>query len=183
MHTVLIAVLAVVSITAVRAQDGGGAPASPVCQMSAGALPASSATIPSRSALSAAEEDRLLAGDGAGQAGAAEMNGYPGPRHVLDQAAALQLTAAQRATIQDIFTRMNADARRLGAGLVQAERELYGAFHSGTATAETLDVMTAAIGRLQAEIRARHLKAHLDTKAVLTLEQLGRYVPHSAHPH
>ena len=34
-----------------------------------------------------ADRDVLLSGEGAGQGAAAELNGYPGPKHVLDLAA------------------------------------------------------------------------------------------------
>ena len=136
-----------------------------------------------RSALPAAREKQLLAGEGVGQAAAAEMTGYPGPKHVLDQGDTLKLSAEQRAQAQESFDRMNADVRRLGADLVQAERDLYGTFESGAVTPEAIDAVTTKIGRLQGAIRARHLKAHLETKALLTAEQLRLYTPHTAHAH
>jgi hypothetical protein len=45
----------------------------------------------------------LRKGEGMGMAKAAELNGYPGPKHVLDLAQQLRLTDAQRDNVQAIF--------------------------------------------------------------------------------
>src|SRR5262245_17037372 len=60
--------------------------------------------------LSAKELDDLLAGRGAGLAKAAELNGHPGPAHVLEFADELRLTPEQRALVQAAFERMQARA-------------------------------------------------------------------------
>jgi hypothetical protein len=52
----------------------------------------------------------LRAGRGMGLALAAELNGYPGPSHVLELADKLELSAAQRATIEGLFDAMKAEA-------------------------------------------------------------------------
>src|ERR1700733_4313505 len=59
----------------------------------------------------------LLKGDGMGFAKAAELNGYPGPKHVLDLADRLNLTAGQRQRVQAIFEKMSLSAKPLGAQL------------------------------------------------------------------
>src|SRR5579883_151022 len=51
----------------------------------------------------------LKAGRGMGLALAAELNGYPGPRHLLDLADQLSLTPAQRAEVQRLFDAMAAE--------------------------------------------------------------------------
>ena len=61
-------------------------------------------------ALSDAEVDDLLAGRGAGLARAAELNGYPGPMHVLEHAQALKLTPQQRAATEALMAPMRAAA-------------------------------------------------------------------------
>jgi len=48
----------------------------------------------------------LLKGEGMGMAKAAELNGYPGPTHVLALAPQLKLTEPQRQQVQAIFDRM-----------------------------------------------------------------------------
>src|SRR5437660_6998678 len=66
----------------------------------------------------------LLKGEGMGMAKAAELNGYPGPAHVLALAAQLKLTGAQQQQVQLIFDRMSASAKSLGGELVDRERIL-----------------------------------------------------------
>ena len=57
-----------------------------------------------------------------GLALAAELNGYPGPLHVLDLAQELQLTAEQRRKTRVLFEAMRAETSALGAELIEAER-------------------------------------------------------------
>ena len=68
---------------------------------------------------------------------AAELNGYPGPAHVLTLAKELKLTESQRQQVQAIFDRMNAAARPLGAKLVEREQALDRLFASGEITASS----------------------------------------------
>jgi hypothetical protein len=53
-------------------------------------------------ALSERQTADLRAGRGMGLALAAELNGYPGPVHVLELAAPLELRAVQRAETQEL---------------------------------------------------------------------------------
>ena len=64
-------------------------------------------------ALSPEEIAALEAGLGFSQALPAELNGYPGPRHVIDLAADLELTPAQQAAVEALFSR---DAGRSDRG-------------------------------------------------------------------
>ncbi len=57
-------------------------------------------------ALDAKTVDDLRAGRGMGLALAAELNGYPGPMHVLELADRLRLSPDQRAKVQQLFERM-----------------------------------------------------------------------------
>jgi predicted RNA methylase len=54
-------------------------------------------------ALSEQQVADLGAGRGMGLALAAELNGYPGPSHVLELADKLELSAEQRANMQRLF--------------------------------------------------------------------------------
>jgi Spy/CpxP family protein refolding chaperone len=80
----------------------------------------------------------LLKGEGMGMAKAAELNGYPGPRHVLDLAAQLKLTPDQRQQVQAIFDRMSASAKPFGAELVERERVLDQLFQKSEITPDRL---------------------------------------------
>ncbi len=126
-------------------------------------------------ALSADEERGLAAGAGMGYAKAAELNGYPGPMHVLENAQALGITPEQRNAIEFVMQAHKAEARALGAELLKRERELDRLFASRQATAAAIDTKTFEIGLVQAKLRASHLKAHTATTAVLTPEQIDRY--------
>jgi Spy/CpxP family protein refolding chaperone len=126
-------------------------------------------------ALSAELIDDLLAGRGAGYALAAELNHYPGPTHVLALAGELGLTPAQQTMTQDIFAPMQVAAQELGAQLVDLESRLDEAFSSSTIDQASLIEITAEIARVEGELRAAHLAAHLDMQYVLTPEQIGRY--------
>ena len=98
-----------------------------------------------------------------GLALAAELNGYPGPMHLLELADQLALTADQREAIQ------------LGENLIAQEAALDRLFAGRTVTPQTLQAATAAIGETQARLRDTHLKYHLSTAAVLQPQQLHRY--------
>ena len=125
--------------------------------------------------LSAAEIEQLLSGQGMGLAKAAELNHYPGPRHVLDLAARLQLTPEQRDATQATFDRMRLEAVRLGRQIVEREREFDTMFAKGEIDAGKLRVATAEIARLQGELRAAHLAAHLEMRRILSPAQIKRY--------
>ena len=116
-----------------------------------------------------------LDGKGMGLAKAAELNGYPGPRHVLDLADELVLSPEQRKATKEIFDAMQARARELGHELVREERGLDQEFSTRKITAERLAEFTNRIGALNAAIRKAHLEAHLQESAILTAEQNSKY--------
>ncbi len=117
----------------------------------------------------------LKAGRGMGLALPAELNGYPGPAHVLELADQLGLTADQKARIQNLFDSMKAEAAPLGAKLLNQEATLDQQFATHSITPETLKSETAQIGMTQGELRNTHLKYHLQTAQILTPNQMQRY--------
>ncbi len=126
-------------------------------------------------ALSATQEQDLLQGKGMELAKAAELNGYPGPSHVLELAAALQLDGVQRRATETLMSRHKDKARALGAQLVEAERALDTAFSSQTIDAARITQLTQDIGTLQAALRAEHLQTHLEQTALLNPQQIAGY--------
>lgn len=133
-------------------------------------------------ALSAQEVDDYLTGKGMGFAKAAELNGYAGPKHVLELADELSLNAEQRARSQELFDSMQTKAVALGRRLIDEERKLDRLFASATATQALLQDTVARIGSLQANVRAAHLEAHLEQAKILTPEQRSRYVHLRGYP-
>lgn len=126
-------------------------------------------------ALSEQQVADLNAGRGMGLALAAELNGYPGPLHVLELADKLGLSAEQRAAMQRLFDAMKAEAMPLGARLIEQEAELDKQFATRAVTPETLKASTAAVAATQGMLRETHLKYHLSTGSILTPGQMTKY--------
>lgn len=126
-------------------------------------------------ALSDQQVADLKAGRGMGLALAAELNGYPGPMHVLELATPLELSDEQRAKVTALFDAMKQEAVALGERLIVAETALDRQFADRTITASTLDQATRDIASLQGELRLAHLKYHLATLELLTTQQAQHY--------
>jgi Spy/CpxP family protein refolding chaperone len=126
-------------------------------------------------ALSEQQVADLAAGRGMGLALAAELNGYPGPSHVLELADGLELSADQRARITALFDSMKAEALPLGSKLIEQEADLDKQFATRKVTPESLKASTAAAAITQGELRETHLKYHLATVEVLSPGQIQRY--------
>lgn len=126
-------------------------------------------------ALTAETVDAYRQGAGMGLAIAAELNGYPGPRHALDLAEQLQLTPGQRSRLQAIFDPMHTEAVRLGAEIVDLEAKLDTGFSQSKMTEAELAALTRDIADRQGRLRFGHLKAHIATKEVLTPAQIQAY--------
>ena len=117
----------------------------------------------------------LGAGRGMGLALAAELNGYPGPSHVLELADKLDLSTDQRASMQRLFDSMKAEAMPLGSKLIEQEADLDKQFANRTVTPESLRATTAAVAATQGMLRETHLKYHLSTGSILTPSQTTKY--------
>lgn len=119
----------------------------------------------------------LQAGTGMGLARAAELNSYPGPRHVLDAVAAGTLAASseQIERVREIFDSMKREAVRVGARVLAEETRLEAGFRAVTITEADLRSRVARIAVLQGELRSIHLAAHLATRAILSDVQIARY--------
>jgi Spy/CpxP family protein refolding chaperone len=126
-------------------------------------------------ALSPQEVSDFLSGKGMGLAKAAELNGYPGPAHVLELAVQLSLTPEQKTKTEALFKKMQTRAIPLGKELVEEERTLDRLFASRTVNSENLGQSLARIGRLQGEVRQAHLDAHVEQTALLTPAQIEKY--------
>ncbi len=118
----------------------------------------------------------LKQGRGAGLALAAELNGYPGPVHILELAAQLDLTEAQRTTMEELVAAMRAETIPLGETLIEQEAALDHQFATRTITAASLTDRAREIALTQGALRAAHLKYHLATEGALTPSQVAAYV-------
>ncbi|MBI1882357.1 MAG: Spy/CpxP family protein refolding chaperone [Chloroflexi bacterium] len=125
--------------------------------------------------LSAQEVDDLLNGRGTGFARTAELNNYPGPRHVLDLQQELNLSPEQVTHIEGIFQQMRAEAKRIGQEIVQRESQFSTAFANQIITEAGLQAQTEALAQLYGRLRATHLQAHLQITLLLSAEQIAQY--------
>jgi Spy/CpxP family protein refolding chaperone len=126
-------------------------------------------------ALSDGDIDGLLSGSGMGYAMAAELNGYPGPKHVLELADELALTDEQRQQTEVLFAAMQSEAVALGRQLIALETDLDAAFASGQVTADDIRDLTARIGAVEGMLRAVHLNTHLKMTPLLSMHQRHMY--------
>ena len=126
-------------------------------------------------ALSDQELADYLQGRGMGLSKVAELNHYPGPRHVLDQAKELGLSAEQLSRTQSIWEAMDTKARTLGTLIVARETALESMYAKGSATPVDTRAAIDELARLQADLRYTHLSAHLAMRSVLSADQIARY--------
>jgi hypothetical protein len=126
-------------------------------------------------ALSPEDVQSYLAGKGMGLAKAAELNGYPGPAHVLSLGEALSLSAEQRKQTEALFKSMESKAIALGRSLVEKESQLDRAFAEKSLTRDSLQQTLQGIAALQAQLRQTHLEAHLEQVSILTPAQIRTY--------
>lgn len=127
-------------------------------------------------ALSSERIAGLEAGRGLGYAMAAELNGYPGPMHVLELAEALELSDEQVAQTSALFEAMRERAIALGRELIAAEAALDKAFAEREITPGRLGELVAASARIEGELRRVHLEAHLDQTELLDEAQTAEYM-------
>ncbi len=125
--------------------------------------------------LSDSEIAALENGAGMGFARLAELNHYPGPRHVLDLESELDLSDDQRAESQALFDEMHDTAVALGEALIQAEQNLDVRFADRSIDEAGLEQALQEIAVLRARLRYVHLEAHLRQRALLSAEQIDRY--------
>ncbi|MEE8435486.1 MAG: hypothetical protein V3S64_11920 [bacterium] len=125
--------------------------------------------------LSASDIEALSKGEGWGLAKAAELNGVPGPVHLLELKEALGLSAEQVAKIEALFEDMKSKAIRLGRKLIDLERKLNRHFERGTITRDLLRGLLEKIAQVRKSLRLTHLETHLHTPPILTRHQLAAY--------
>jgi len=127
--------------------------------------------------LSKEDIEELQAGAGWGLATAAELNGVPGPAHLLEMAdrEEMRFSAGQLEQIRSLHREMADRAIPLGFRLIEQERELNRRFADGTITEEELQELLAQIGETTAKLRFVHLSAHLKTLPILSPHQVHTY--------
>jgi hypothetical protein len=125
--------------------------------------------------LSADDVAELRRGGGWGLAKAAELNGLPGPIHILELKEQIGLTADQTAAIRALYDDMKNKAVPAGARLIALEKELDRSFRDGSITDASLRTMLDRIAKARRNLRYIHLSTHLKTPEILSKTQIARY--------
>ena len=125
--------------------------------------------------LSKEDINELKAGAGWGMAKAAELNGLPGPKHILEMSKEIELTAEQEEMVIAVYNDMNKKAIRLGNKLIEYEEELNNRFVERNIDEKILDDLLKKISETYKSLRFVHLSAHLKTPTILTESQIKKY--------
>ena len=125
--------------------------------------------------LSVEDVEQLRRGAGWGLARSAELNGMPGPIHLLELAEPLGLDEGQVERIRALYESMRAEAIPAGEALIEREAELDALFRTGEVDEASLREAVDAAGEARSRLRHVHLAAHLATPALLTDTQRRRY--------
>lgn len=115
--------------------------------------------------------DDLLNGRGWGLAKAAELNGVPGPKHLLEMSSEIELSPEQVAAIKAVWSEMNAKAKSLGARYVELEKTLNDEFAAGHMSVGRLETLLNDISAVRTKLRF----THLESSPILTAKQLEQY--------
>ena len=125
--------------------------------------------------LSHADIAELRAGKGWGLALSAELNGWPGPAHLLELAPQIGLSAAQIEQVRQMHREMTVEAQKAAEAFIAAEDRLDQAFVAGDLDADRLRSLVTEAGAARADLRYVHLFRHLETVQILSEEQITRY--------
>ncbi len=131
-------------------------------------------------ALSPDDVEGLLNGSGTpfgGMAKPAELNGYPGPRHVLDASkkGEITLSSDQVLEVQKLYKEMRREAVALGEKIIDVEQQLDDSFANKTITEDSLQDKIKSSAVLYSKLRTVHLKYHLVMVDVLDEQQIIQY--------
>ncbi len=125
--------------------------------------------------LDSEEVNDLLNGRGAGFARSAELNGVPGPRHVLDMQQELELSPEVTEQFEAIFVQMQSQAKVFGEEIIHKESLLSRGFAAGTLSETEMREQVEELAILYGELRATHLQAHFHTEPLLSAKQVDQY--------
>ena len=116
-----------------------------------------------------------MAGRGWGLALPAELNGMPGPTHVLELADQLNLSAAQREQAEAIFNTMRDEAKLIGQQFVDAEAALTAYFVAKQDDEAVLQTLLNQSEELRGQLRFIHLSRHIAMTDILDDDQIAAY--------
>ncbi len=125
--------------------------------------------------LSSEDIDELQKGKGWGLAKAAELNGMPGPLHLLEMKEEIKLSEVQVSQIEQLYEKMKKEAIPLGLEFITLEKKLNNAFANRTIDEKGLKSLLEQIANTYMALRYVHLSTHLKTPSILTTSQIETY--------
>ena len=128
--------------------------------------------------LSSEDIESLETGTGdafGGMAKLAELNGYPGPRHILDLGKELGLTTVQKENITIIYNDMKREALKLGQEILQIEKTANELFANKSISDSELQQLILKSAENYGKLRYIHLTTHLKMIGILSQEQIILY--------
>jgi hypothetical protein len=125
--------------------------------------------------LSTNDISELKRGGGWGFAKPAELNGVPGPAHLLEMKGKISLSDSQITSIEEIHKKMLSEAIPLGKKYIYAERILDQIFVRKTYNNENLLFQIKKIENIRGRLRYVHLSKHLETVKILSDHQISLY--------
>jgi len=125
--------------------------------------------------LSESDIEELQNGSGWGLAKAAELNGVPGPLHLLELEKEIGLSKSQKEQIQLLFNNMKTEAIATGQKLIEQEQLLEERFRNDIPDSQELQKLLNDIGATRSKLRFVHLDTHLKTPEILSTEQIAQY--------
>jgi hypothetical protein len=125
--------------------------------------------------LSPADIEQLKSGGGWGLAKAAELNGWPGPAHIIEMKDKIGLSGKQLERIEKLYAEMKRSAVPLGERLIELEKAMDADFSDKSINSESLKSQLTEIAKVTADLRFVHLSAHLKTPVILSSEQIEKY--------
>lgn len=125
--------------------------------------------------LSSEDIDELQNGKGWGLAKAAELNGIPGPVHLLEMKEEIKLSEVQVSQIEQLYEKMKKEAIPLGLELITLEKRLNNAFANRTIDEKGLKSLLNQITNTYIALRYVHLSTHLKTPSILMPSQIENY--------
>jgi Spy/CpxP family protein refolding chaperone len=117
----------------------------------------------------------LRNGAGWGLALVAELNGVPGPAHLLNMRNQIAYNHDQFAAIEASFKQMKSQAREYGVRLIELERALGDLFKNGSADTVSVRAALGKIATTRLELRYVHLATHLEMMTILSTDQISQY--------
>lgn len=125
--------------------------------------------------LSSDDIAELRRGSGWGLALPAELNGLPGPIHLLELQQELGLNRDQVVAIETLYQEMKAEAVVAGERFIDAEAALSQAFAAHSPAADQIQALLQEAAEARAELRYVHLSRHMETPELLSQDQLHKY--------